>query len=411
VTDQTTVRVRPLRARELGIPFGGEPGPLDAITDVAGVEVGLCTLISGDGPLRVGHGPVRTGVTAILPRGRDGLGTACTAGWYSLNGNGEMTGTTWISEIGALTTPITISNTHAIGACHTGVVDYVVRHRPDLAAEWLLPVCAETWDGYLNDINGAHVRPEHAVQALEAARSGPVIEGSVGGGTGMNCYGFKGGTGTASRQLRVGAATYTVGVLLQANFGSRHELTVAGVPVGAEARVDNPMSSDWFAEDRRRAHEALGSARPLGSVGSAGGSAPPGAGSVIVVVATDAPLLPGQCTALARRVPLGLARTGTTGSHFSGDIFLAFSTANSEQRAFGFDAAADGSAPLPVLTYLPWSSLDAVYAAVVQAVEEAVLNALVVNADMVGRDRHRSPALPHDELRRLLRAGHPDMRV
>lgn len=371
----------------------------------------MCTLISGDGPLRVGQGPVRTGVTAILPRGRAGMDRACAAGWWSLNGNGEMTGTTWISEIGALTVPVLISNTHAVGACHPGVVEYVVRHRPDLAAEWLLPVCAETWDGYLNDINGGHVRPAHAVRALTDAAGGPVAEGSVGGGTGMNCYGFKGGTGTASRLVEIasspsgGTVTYTVGVLVQANFGSRKEFTVAGIPVGALAAVADPMATDWFADDLRRARAAA-PASPK--------TVPPGAGSVIVVVATDAPLLPGQCTALARRVPLGLARTGTTGSHFSGDIFLAFSTANGDDLGFGFVAGgaggadgADGTASsdgLPSLRYLPWSQLDGLYAAVVHAVEEAVLNALVVNADMVGRDGHRSPALPHDEVRRLLDA-------
>lgn len=371
------------RARGLGIPLSGRPGPLNAITDVPGVEVGTVTLIDGHGPLEVGTGPVRTGVTAILPRGRDGVGRACAAGWHSLNGNGEMTGTTWIEEAGSFDLPIVLSNTHAIGACHTGVVSWVNRIAPLVARQWLLPVCGETWDGYLNDINGAHVRPEHVEAALDAATSGPVAEGSVGGGTGMNCYEFKGGNGTASRVVEYGVHSFTVAAFVQANFGARHELTVAGRHVGPAFAGDNPLDSGWFAAD-------LG-LRP-----------PPGAGSVIVVVATDAPLLPGQCKALARRVPLGLARTGTTGSHFSGDIFLAFSTADADGLQSGFPVGPPAADEFGTLTFLPWGRLDAFYAAVVQAVEEAVLNALVVNDDMVGRDDHRAPRLPLDALAELL---------
>lgn len=344
-----------MRARELGIPLAGEPGGHNAVTDVPGVEVGYTTLIEGD--------RVRTGVTAILPRGRDGIGTACAAGWYSLNGNGEMTGTTWIEEAGTLDLPVLITNTHAVGPCHRGVIDWVVAHRPELATEWLLPVVAETWDGYLNDINGPHVQPRHAVEAIDAARGGPVREGSVGGGTGMNCYQYKGGSGTSSRRLD----PYTVGVFVQANFGARYELTVAGVPVGAALADDNPLAD--FTPD--------------------------GTGSVIAVVATDAPLLPGQAKALARRVPLGLARTGTTGSHSSGDIFLAFSTANPG----GFEAGA--------LRFVPWRQLDPFYEATVHAVEEAVLNALTAAEEMVGRDGHRTPALPHDRLMRLVHTRLP----
>lgn len=344
-----------MRARDLGIPLAGKPGEHNAITDVPGVEVGYVTLVEGDS--------VRTGVTAILPRGRDGVGTACAAGWYSLNGNGEMTGTTWIDEAGALDLPVLVTNTHAVGPCHRGVIDWVVAHRPELAAEWLLPVVAETWDGYLNDINGPHIQPRHAAQAIEAARGGPTAEGSVGGGTGMNCYQYKGGSGTSSRSVD----PYTVGVFVQANFGARYELTVAGIPVGAALADDNPMAE--FTVD--------------------------GAGSVIAVVATDAPLLPGQAKALARRVPLGLARTGTTGSHFSGDIFLAFSTANTG----GFEAG--------MLRFIPWRQLDPFYEAVVQGVEEAVLNALTAADEMVGRDGHRTPALPHDRLKRLLNTRVP----
>src|SRR6478672_9952233 len=366
------------RARGLGIVLSGEPGPLNAITDVAGVEVGVTTLI---------HGPsVRTGVTAILPRGRGGIGQPCAAGWYSLNGNGEMTGTTWIDEAGSFNLPVVLSNTHAVGACHTGVVSWVNRISPRLAKQWLLPVCAETWDGY---INGGHVRPEHVEAALDAAAAGPVAEGSVGGGTGMNCYEFKGGNGTASRRVGYGRRTFTVAAFVQANFGARVELTVAGSHVGPELLDDNPMAGDWFEVDL-------------------GLKPPPGAGSVIAVVATDAPLLPGQCKALARRVPLGLARTGTAGGHFSGDIFLAVSTADVPGLASAFPVGPVGSPgqdEFGTLTFLPWGRMDDLYTAVVQAVEEAVLNALVVNDDMVGRDGHRSPALPHERLSALLGLG------
>ncbi len=371
------------RARGLGIEFDGTPGPLNALTDVAGVEVGVTTLIDGDGPLVVGRGPVRTGVTAILPRGRAGVGAPCAAGWYSLNGNGEMTGTTWIDEIGAFDLPVVLSNTHAIGACHTGVVRWVNTVAPRLARLWLLPVCAETWDGYLNDINGEHVRPEHVEAALDAATGGPVAEGSVGGGTGMNCYEFKGGNGTASRRVPFGARTFTVAAFVQANFGSRAELTVAGHRAGAYLLDDNPLDGDWFARDLA-------------------GAPPPGAGSVIAIVATDAPLLPGQCTALARRVPLGLARTGTTGSHFSGDIFLAFSTADVPGLESAFPLGPVEGDGLGSLSFVPWGRMDPLYAAVVQSVEEAVLNALIVNDDMTGRDGHRSPRLPLDRLSTLL---------
>jgi D-aminopeptidase len=369
------------RARALGVPFDGRPGPANSITDVHGVEVGYVTLIEGDGEHVVGRGPVRTGVTAVLPRGRDGIGSAVPAGWYSLNGNGEMTGTTWISETGGLNMPVLITNTHAVGSVHRGVIDWLVQHRPDLAMKWQLPVVAETWDGYLNDINGEHVRAEHAVAAIEAAHGGLIAEGSVGGGTGMNCYGYKGGSGTASREVRHGGQTFHVGAFCQANFGDREELRIAGVYLG-DADVPDPMSdSTWWERDVGRA-------------------VPPGAGSVIVVVATDAPMLPGQCTALARRVPLGLARTGTTGGHFSGDIFLAFSTADAGALNSEFPQPEDP--PLRSMQFVPWGQIDPFYTATVQAVEEAVVNALVVNADMTGRDGNWTPALPHDLLRTRL---------
>ncbi|MEU7144631.1 P1 family peptidase [Nocardia sp. NPDC046473] len=353
-----------VRAREYGLQFPGATGDLNAITDVPGVEVGYTTLIRGE--------DVRTGVTAILPRGRERVFTPCAAGWYSLNGNGEMTGTTWLTETGSLALPILITNTHAVGTCHRGIIDWLIGAFPELPNDWSLPVVAETWDGYLNDINGTHVTSADAVAAIDAAAGGAIAEGSVGGGTGMNCYGFKGGSGTASRRVDYGKDTYTVGAFVQANFGSRKELTIRGVPVGPLLAEDNPLG-EW--------------------------TAPSGSGSVIVVIATDAPLLPGQLTALTRRVPLGLARTGTSGSHFSGDIFLAFSTANEGALTSTFPNA---ETPYEQLTFIPWGQLNPFYDAVVQVVEEAVVNVLFAGETMIGRSGHRSPALPVDQVLRLL---------
>ncbi len=366
----TTTPAGKTRARGLGIPLPGMPGPANTITDVDGVLVGYSTLIKGDGKLNMGHGPVRTGVTAILPLGRDGVGVAVAAGYHSFNGNGEMTGASWLEEAGSLSMPILITNTHAVGPCHRGVVDWVARNKPAVANQWLLPVVAETWDGYLNDINGSHVTVDHAIEAIDNAAGGAIEEGSVGGGTGMNCYAFKGGSGSASRIVDYGHRSYTVGVFLQANFGSRQELSIAGVPLGVQLSADNPMEA-YFS----------------------GG--PAGAGSCIGIVATDAPLLPGQCKALARRVPLGLARTGTAGSHFSGDIFLAFSTANPDALNGRFPKGAPSEESYSHMDFIPWGRMDDFYTAVVQATEEAVLNALVANTDMVGRDGNRTPALPH----------------
>ncbi|MFV0434054.1 MAG: P1 family peptidase [Leucobacter sp.] len=363
-----------VRARDLGIPFDGEPGAWNAITDVPGLEVGLVTIIE-DEPV-----VARTGVTAILPRGREHAGSPCAAGIAVLNGNGELTGRSWIEESGQLQAPIATTNSHAIGAVHRGIDRWMAAHHPQTAAAWMLPAVGETWDGYLNSINADIVQPEHAEQALDAAWAGPVAEGSVGGGTGMNCYGFKGGTGTASRVVRSGDSSWTVGVLMQANFGSRGELRIAGHALGRESQAPNPMeTSGWFERDA-----------------GAGAEATAGAGSVIVIVATDAPLLPDQCRALARRVPLGLARTGTTGSHFSGDIFLAFSTAN--EGALGSRMTGGGIA-VEQLSHVAWGSIDPFYEAVVQATEEAVCNALVAARDMVGREGHESFALPHEEVR------------
>ncbi|MBL5974188.1 MAG: S58 family peptidase [Candidatus Leucobacter sulfamidivorax] len=362
------------RARDLGIVFDGEPGPLNAITDVPGLEVGFTTLVADEPAV------ARTGVTAILPRGRARAGSPCAAGVAVLNGNGELTGRSWIEEAGQLQAPICITNSHAVGAVHTGVDRWMAIHHPASAAAWMLPVVGETWDGYLNSINAELVRPEHAMAALDAARGGVVAEGNVGGGTGMNCYGFKGGTGTASRRVRIGDEHWTVGVLLQANFGSRAELRVAGRRLGRESQAPNPMeTSGWFEREA-----------------GAGARIRAGAGSVIGIVVTDAPLLPGQCEALARRVPLGLARTGTTGSHFSGDIFLALSTANEGALASRMALGAD---PIEQLAHVAWGRIDPLYAAVVEATEEAVLNTLVAAEDMVGRDGHASFALPHAEVR------------
>lgn len=276
-----------MRARDLGVPLEGQTGPLNAITDVPGLEVGFTTLVTDD---HVGIGAdepavIRTGVTAILPRGRAKAGTPCAAGVAVLNGNGELTGRSWIEESGQLQAPIAITNSHSVGAVHRGIDRWMARHHPGSATAWMLPVVGETWDGYLNSINADAVLPEHAETALDAASTGPVAEGNVGGGTGMNCYGFKGGTGTASRVVRVGEGSWTVGVLLQANFGSRDELKLSGRALGRESQAPNPMeTSGWFERE-------------------AGGRSTPGAGSIIVVVATDAPLLPKQCEALARRVP------------------------------------------------------------------------------------------------------------
>jgi D-aminopeptidase len=358
-----------VRARDLGIRLKGDPGPLNAITDVGGIEVGMVTLIEDTDDPAVS---ARTGVTAILPLGRSGIGTSAVGAIYSLNGNGEMTGSHWIRETGAVGGPVMITNTHAVGTVHRGVIDWMARNRPDMVTEWLLPVVAETWDGYLNSINDDFVTTAHAGEAIDNAMSGPVLEGSFGGGTGMNCYGFKGGNGTSSRVVDFGGRRYTVGAFVQANFGERHELVINGMEMG-DLDVPDPKGDLDRSGDRTVGRMVAG------------------AGSVIVIVATDAPLIPGQCEALARRVPMGLARTGTTGGHFSGDIFLAFSTANAGVLDSGFP---DGEEHLHPLQMLPWNRMDRFYAAVVQCVEEAVLNAIVNNETMVGRSGHLSPALP-----------------
>ncbi len=358
-----------VRARDLGIPFDATPGPLNAITDVAGVEVGHATLIEGVGPLEVGVGPIRTGVTTILPRGKDSADPVF-AGWFTLNGNGEMTGTTWVEESGFLEGPIAITNTHSVGTVRDAVIGWQAR-RGVMLQPWSLPVVAETYDGGLNDINGFHVKARHVVQALEASVSGPVDEGNVGGGTGMVCYRFKGGIGTASRRLDGAAGGYSVGVLVQANFGSREQLRIAGVPVGREI----PLT------------EAARAAQGLDAADAED------VGSIIIVLATDAPLLPHQLKRLARRASMGIARTGGTSSNFSGDIFIAFSTAN--------PGAATGSAPVR-LTMAPNGELNPLFGATVEAIEEAIVNALVAADTMTGIDGRTVEALPHDRVRTLL---------
>ncbi|MBI2718316.1 MAG: P1 family peptidase [Rhizobiales bacterium] len=352
------------RGRELGLPFQGETGGFNAITDVAGVEVGMVTLIEGDGPLVAGRGPVRTGVTAILPRGRAGAVVPCAAGYYAFNGNGEMTGVVWVEESGELQTPITITNTHSCGVTRDATIRWLISRGIGTSQDWGLPVAAETYDGELNDINGFHVTVEHTLKALDGAHGGQIELGSAGGGTGMICYDFKGGNGSASRIVTVDGERYTVGVFVQANFGRRECLTVLGAPVGRHITRDKLRKKDQ--------------------------------GSIIAIVATDAPLLAHQLKRIAKRVPMGLARTGTVGNNGSGDIFLAFSTANAKAFAAG--------AGVRAMEFLPNGSLDPLFDATVEAIEEAVIDAMLANDTMVGRDGNRSIALPHDQLLALMQA-------
>jgi len=351
------------RARDLGVPFDGTPGPLNAITDVKGVEVGHTTLISGDGPLKVGVGPVRTGVTAVLPRGKSST-DAVFAGYFSLNGNGEMTGTNWVEDSGFLDGPVMITNTHSVGVVRDAVIAWRIKRAPpdEEGYSWSLPVVAETADDDLNDMNGFHVKPEHVLHALDSAHGGAVEEGNVGGGTGMECNEFKGGIGTASRALDAKFGGYTVGVLVQCNYGSRSQLLIAGVPVGREIS-EHPVRDDDI-------------------------------GSIIVVVATDAPLIPTQLLRVAKRVTLGLGRLGSFSGDGSGDLFIAFSTAN---------PGAWGTKGSHQLTMLPNQRLNPLFLATVQATEEAVVNAMVAAETMTGQGGHTVIALPHDKLREVLR--------
>jgi L-aminopeptidase/D-esterase-like protein len=362
-----SAQARP-RARDLGVPFDGTPGPLNAITDVRGVEVGVTTIIRGEGPLKPGTGPVRTGVTVVFPRGKTS-GDPVFAGWFSQNGNGEMTGTTWIEEGGFMEGPVFITNTHSVGVVRDAAIAWSVK-QGKMFQPWSLPVVAETWDGSLNDINGFHVKPDDVFSAIEGASSGRVPEGNVGGGTGMICYEFKCGTGTASRKLSQQAGGYTVGVLVQANHGRRGELRIAGAPVGQQLPV-------------------AATPRP--------GGVPPmleEMGSIIIVVATDAPLVPHQLKRLARRATMGLARTGATSGNSSGDIFVAFSTANDGV------AAAEREVHVSMVSN---NRISALFSATVEATEEAIVNALVAAETMTGRDGRRVEALPHQALRELLK--------
>jgi D-aminopeptidase len=351
------------------VPFDGTPGPLNAITDVAGVLVGHTTLISGSGKLKVGEGPVRTGVTAVLPRGCDSLSDPVFAAWFAQNGNGEMTGTTWVEESGFLEGPVMITNTHSVGVVRDATIKWRVAHGAADATGywWSLPVVGETWDGWLNDVNGFHVKPEHVFHALDTAHAGAVEEGSVGGGTGMICNGYKGGIGTASRRLDAKDGGYTVGVLVQCNYGTRDNLRIAGINVGREIPAPEPYA--FIPSDIAER------------------------GSIIVVVATDAPLLAHQLKRVAHRVTLGLGRNGSISGNDSGDIFIAFSTANP-------GAAAEGH--VVELKMLPNDSLDPVFRATVEATEEAIVNSMVAARDMEGVDGHRVIALPHAALRAVL---------
>ena len=358
------------RARDLGFHFDGSPGPLNAITDVSGVQVGHTTLIEGEGKLVQGKGPIRTGVTAILPRGDRSLDDPCFAGWSSLNGNGEMTGTTWVEESGFAEGPIMITNTHSVGIVRDAVISWRTSQGSADASGywWSLPIVAETWDGFLNDINGFHVKEKHAHEAIRNAKGGPVEEGCVGGGTGMVCHSFKGGIGTASRVVTIKNQDYTLGVLVQANYGDRKNLTIAGVPVGKE--ITDLMPRDSYEKN----HE--------------------GDGSIIVVIATDAPLLAHQMKRLTRRVPMGIGKVGGYGSDGSGDIFIAFSTANSNV------AFSDGTVNVEML---PNWMMSPLFEATVQAVEEAIVNTLVAAETMEGINNNKVWALPHGRLIQIMK--------
>ena len=366
-------RARP-RARDLGIEIGdGEPGPLNAITDVPGVTVGHVTLVEGEGPLRVGTGPVRTGVTVVVPCGDVGR-QLVFAGCHRLNGNGELTGLEWVRESGMLTSPVASTNTHSVGVVRDALVAADVRSRPAGGVAWSLPVVGETWDGVLNDVDGQHVRAEHLWAALETASGGPVGEGNVGGGTGMVCHQFKGGIGTSSRKAGPPGCPFVVGALVQANYGSRRRLRVDGVPVG---------------------REIPGEEVPVPSL-----PVPPGAGSIIVVVATDAPLLPHQCERLAQRAGMAIGRVGGVGDNSSGDLFLAFATGNSTRPVP--DPPTSAEPAVRTVTMLSDGVISSLFEATVDATEEAIVNALVAAETMTGRDGITAYALPHERLQECM---------
>ena len=357
------------RARDLGIPFVGTPGAFNAITDVQGVEIGYSTIITGKGENTLGNGPVRTGVTAIFPRGKAKKFSPVYANWYSLNGNGEMTGTTWVTESGFLETPIMITNTNSVGVVRDAVLKWYVDTDWYSGEDWwyTYPVVAETYDGFLNDIYGFHVKEKHVLEAIENSSSGQIAEGNIGGGTGMMCLGFKGGTGTSSRVLKIKDSSYTVGAIVQSNFGAKRNLSIAGVPVGVELK--DTLNSVFNGPPKSRRQE--------------------GDGSIIVIIATDVPLLPHQLKRIAQRIPLGIGIVGGRGSNGSGDIFLAFSTAN--EGAFNRDDIAS-------ITSMPNDLLMPVFEATVQVVEEAIINAMIAAETMEGINGNTSYAIPHDVL-------------
>lgn len=359
----TAAQMKKPRARDIGIPFDGTPAPLNAITDVAGVEVGQVTLISGEGKLVPGKGPVRTGVTAVFTRGKNSADQVFGA-WFTLNGNGEMTGTTWVEESGFIEGPIMITNTHSVGTVRDAVIAWQMKKQGKTFQPWSLPIVAETWDGFLNDINGFHVKPEHVAQALDQAATGPVAEGNVGGGTGMVAHQFKAGIGTSSRKFIVDGASYTVGVLVQANYGGRDGLTIAGVPVGRE--ITDLMPKRVTADT----------------------------GSIIVVVATDAPLLPHQLKRVVKRASLGIGKNGGIGGNSSGDIFIAFSTAN---------PGAGKDMTVTNVKMLPNDRINPIFLATVQATEEAIINSMIAAETMTGVDGNTVYAIPHDRLKEVMK--------
>lgn len=357
------------RARDLGVPFVGIPGEFNAITDVKGVEVGYSTIISGKGENIIGKGPIRTGVTAIFPRGKAKKFSPVYANWYSLNGNGEMTGTTWVTESGFLETPIMITNTNSVGVVRDAVLKWFVDTNWYSEEDWwyTYPVVAETYDGFLNDIYGFHIKEENVLEAIKNSSGGKIAEGNVGGGTGMMCLGFKGGTGTSSRVFKIKDSTYTVGAIVQSNFGAKSNLSIAGVPVGIE--LNDTLNYVFNAPPKSRRQE--------------------GDGSIIVIVATDVPLLPHQLKRIAQRIPLGVGIVGGRGENSSGDIFLAFSTAN--ENAFNRDETT-------AVESISNDRLSPVFEATVQVVEEAIINAMIAAETMEGINGNKAYALPHDLL-------------
>src|SRR5688572_5464375 len=384
LVNAASVAAQKPRARDLNLPIGGTPGPMDAITDVAGVEVGSTTIIAGSGKLVVGQGPVRTGVTVIHPRGKANPDPVFAA-WFTLNGNGEMTGTTWIEESGLLEGPVAITNTHSVGVVRDAIIQWEIGQK-NVLQPWWLPVVAETYDGGLNDINGFHVKPAHVFAALDGATRNLPQEGAVGGGTGMVCHGFKGGIGTASRALPAAQGGYTVGVLVQCNYGARRDLRIAGVPVGEE--IADLLSCTANAD-------VPAGARRCNAPGGETTHADEGQGSIIVVVATDAPLMPHQLKRLATRVSLGIGRQGCFGGNGSGDIFLAFSTAN--PRAWSDDP------PVKSLQMLTNARISSLFQATVQATEAAITNALLAAETMTGANDLRVYAMPVDRMLAAMR--------